>query len=211
MNNLESLENAAARSLENNGLIPGGEDIDILIWPGHDYRDLEVLDNLERARQVVATSPAYLGFNDIYTSDTLIRDSKTSHALVDEFHEEYGEGVFDLEYGHAIMEDFSESEVITTEEKIDKIRQLGETSNRALKPEGRAIYNLNGMSHGLVNSHDHEEFSLSDYQKGHGALFQDVLEGEYFEEVTWTDQPEGNNYHPDTVFVIADNPIFKQE
>lgn len=211
MNNLDDLDGAAARSLEENGIIPDGDELNVLIWPGHDFRDLEVLDNLDAVRQVVATSPGYNGFNDFYSSETVIRGSKTSHELVEDFHEEYGEGVFDLEYGHAVMEDFSGSEVLTRDEKVESIRRLGETSNRALKPEGRAVYNLNGMSHGIVNEYKGEDFSLADYQKGHGALFQDVLEGEYFEEVTWTGQPEGDNYHPDTVFVIADNPIYEQE
>lgn len=105
------------------------------------------------------------------------------------------------------MEDFSESEVLGTEEKIEKIKRLGETSNRALRDDGRAVYNLNSISHGIVNKHKGEDFSVKDYQKGHGALFKDILEGEYFEEVTWTDEPGGDNYHEDTVFVIADNPL----
>jgi hypothetical protein len=211
MNNHLNLEDAAASSLVEEGLIPEKTDIDVLIWPGHDHRDLKVLDNLPEVRQVVATSPAYVGINDQYSSDTLIRGSKTSHELAEEFHEEYGEGVFDFEYGHAVMEDFTESEVLGSEEKIEKIRRLGETSNKALKDDGRAVYNLNSMSHGIVNEHKGEDFSLGDYQKGHGALFQDVLEKEYFKEVSWTDELGGDNYHSDTVFVIADNPILKTE
>ena len=207
MNNLLDLEDSAASSMVEEGLIPERTDLDVLIWPGHDFRDLEVLDNLGNVRQVVATSPGYREFNDQYSSDTLIRGSKTSHELVEEFFEEYGEGVFDFEYGHAVMEDFSESEVLGTEEKIEKIKRLGETSNRALRDDGRAVYNLNSISHGIVNKHKGEDFSVKDYQKGHGALFKDILEGEYFEEVTWTDEPGGDNYHEDTVFVIADNPL----
>lgn len=201
------LEDSAASSMADRGIIPGGEDLNVFIWPGHDFRDLEVLDNLPNVRQVVATSPGYLGFNDHYSSDTLIRDSKTSHELVEHFHEEYGESVFDFEYGHAVMEDFSESEVLETEEKIEKIRRLGETSNKALKDDGRAVYNLNSMSHGIVNEVKDDSFSVADYQQGHGALFKEVLEDEYFENVRWTDEITGDNYHSDTVFVIADNPL----
>lgn len=211
MNNQLNLEDTAATSLVEKGLIPGKTDLDVLIWPGHDFRDLEVLDNLSNVRQVLATSPGYIGFQDKYSSDTLIRGSKTSHELVEEFYEEYGESVFDFEYGHAVMEDFAESEVLGTRDKIEKIRKLGETSNRALRDDGRAVYNLNNMSHGIVNEHKGKDSSVHDYQKGHGALFQDVLEGEYFEEVTWTDSPGGDSYHSDTVFVIADNPIYEME
>ena len=201
------LEDSAASSMADIGLIPGGEDLNMFIWPGHDFRDLEVLDNLPNVRQVVATSPGYLEFNDHYSSDTLIRGSKTSHELVEQFYEEYGEGVFDFEHGHAVMEDFSESEVLETEEKIEKIRRLGETSNKALKDDGRAVYNLNSMSHGVVNEVKDDSFSVADYQQGHGALFKEVLEDEYFENVRWTDEITGDNYHSDTVFVIADNPL----
>ena len=211
MNNRLSLEDAAATSLEEEGLIPDKTDLDVLIWPGHDFRDLEVLDNLSNVRQVVATSPAYIRIDDQYSSDTLIRGSKTSHELIEEFRDEYGEGVFDFEYGHAVMEDFSESEVLKTGEKIEKIRRLGETSNQALKDDGRAVYNLNSMSHGIVNKRKGEDFNVADYQEGHGALFQDVLEGEYFEKVTWTDEPGGDSYHTNTVFVVADNPIYELE
>lgn len=211
MNNQLDLEDTATASLSKEGLIPEKTDLDVLIWPGHNHRDLEVLDNLSNVRQVLATSPGYIGFNNQYSSDKLIRGSKTSHELAEQFNEEYGEGVFDFEYGHAVMEDFSEPEVLGTEEKIEKIKRLGETSNKALKDDGRAVYNLNSMSHGIVNEQKGEEFSVEDYQKGHGALFQDLLEGEYFEEVTWTDEPDGDNYHSDTVFVVADKPTYIPE
>lgn len=214
MNNHDfSVEGSAASKMVEEGIVPDGEDLNLFVWPGHDYRDLAVFDDLDRVNQIVTTSPGYVpGPSDIYTSENLLRFSETSHDLADMLLEDNNEVILDFEYGHAVMEDFSPSQgVLSDEEKVENIRKLGGTSNKMLRDGARAVYNLDAMSHGIVNSRKHDSYSVEDYMEGHGALFQDVLEDEYFEDVTWTDQLGGDNYHDDVVFVIADNPIYKLE
>jgi hypothetical protein len=211
MNNPDIPEkDSAARGLNEAGLIPEQDDLNMVVWPGHNPDDLKFFDELDRVKQVVTGSPKYVPLADIYESEDLIRTSKTSHELADAFLEEYNESVFDLEYGHAVREDFTPAQgTLSDEEKVEKIKELGETSNKLLRDGGRAIYNMDRMHQGRVNTREHESFSIEDYMHGHGALFQDVLEGEYFEQVTWTDQVDpGRNYKDETVFIIADDPIY---
>lgn len=205
------LEESVANDLIQKQLLPDRDDTQAIIWPGHIPEDLAALDLNEQVERIMATSPGFGGFSE-YNSDSVTQLDKPSHDLAADLYTRFGKSVFDLEYGHAPREDFSEPDhALTREEKIDKIRRLGETSNLFLDDDGIAVYNLNGMENPIVNEYRHDSFSNEDYQEGHAALFKDILEGEYFESVEWTDDISGRNYSDYMHFVIAYDPLLEED